>query len=294
MISGSPVLLAAALAVLISHATIAQTPRGRLLIVGGGESPPELARRFVELAGGPGRARIAVIPMASGEPRETGDEKVAELLGLGAAAWVELLTRDQALDGASARTLDSATGVWFSGGDQSRLTAILGGTPVLAALHDRYRSGAVLGGTSAGAAIMSDSMVTGNQRRPDSLGYYGDEFPAVARGTIEVAPGFGFLPGTIVDQHFLKRERHNRLLGAVLERPTLIGVGIDEGTALEVTPDGQWRVLGASAVAIYDARRADITPLQAPLLGARGIRLHLLPAGSRYDPSSGVATLPPR
>ncbi len=292
MRAGLTVALVATPVLAGSAPALAQTGRGSLFIVGGGESPPELARRFVELAGGTGRARIAVIPMASSVPRETGDEKVQELTALGATAYVVLLDREQALDSSAARTLDSATGIWFSGGDQARLTAILSGTPVLAAMHRRYRSGVVLGGTSAGAAIMSDSMLTGNQHRPDSLGYYGDEFPTIARGTIEVVPGLGFLPGTIVDQHFLRRERHNRLLSTVLERPALIGVGIDEGTALEVAPDGQWRVLGASAVAVYDARRSVVTPPDAPRLGARDVWFHLLPSGSRFDPAKGVVTLP--
>jgi cyanophycinase len=105
---------------------------------------------------------------------------------------------------------------------------------------------------------MSDSMLTGNQYRapPDTNGYYGDEYDSIARHFIEVVPGLGFLSGAIVDQHFITRERHNRLLSVVLERPTLIGVGIDEGTALEVEPGGGWRVLGASAVVVYDVRAA--------------------------------------
>jgi cyanophycinase len=138
---------------------------------------------------------------------------------------------------------------------------------------------------------MSDSLLTGNQRRPDSLGYYGDEFPVIARGSIEIRPGFGFLPGAIVDQHFIRRERHNRLLAVVLERPSLIGVGIDEGTAIEVGPDGLWRVLGRSAVLIYDARAAEITQPDAPLLGAGGVRLAVVPAGGSFDPQSGSARL---
>jgi cyanophycinase len=96
-----------------------------------------------------------------------------------------------------------------------------------------------------------------------------------------------------VDQHFLRRERHNRLLSAVLERPSLIGVGIDESTAIEVSPDGHWHVLGESAVMIYDARHSRPGPASAPL-GAADIRLHLLPAGSEYDPASGRAQLPAR
>ena len=156
----------------------------------------------------------------------------------------------------------------------------------------RYVAGAVIGGTSAGAAIMSDSMLTGNQRRPDSLGYYGDEYPTIARGASEVVAGLGFLHGAIVDQHFIRRERHNRLLSVVLERPGLIGVGIDEGTAVLVEPDGKWDVLGASAVEVIDGRHGTVTGAAAPLLGATNLRLFLLPAGSRFDPRSGRATLP--
>jgi len=265
-------------------------PAGHLLIVGGGSQPDALVARFVELAGGRGRAIIVVIPFASEEPQATGDEKVVQLQEFGARAFTIPIAGDRPAPGAES-TLDSVTGVWFSGGDQMRLAPVLQGTPVLAAIQRRFRAGAVLGGTSAGAAIMSDSMLTGNQRRPDSLGYYGDEFPAIARGTIEIRPGLGFLPGVIIDQHFIRRERHNRLLAVVLERPTLIGVGIDEGTALEVGPDGLWRVLGQSAVLIYDARSAVITPGAAPLLGASGIRLALVPAGGSYDPKRGTVRL---
>lgn len=266
-------------------------PRGHLLIVGGGSQPEGLVQQFVDLAGGPGKARIAVVPMASSEPQATGDEKAEELRGLGATVTVLNLSRGQAESAETARRLDSITGIWFTGGDQVLLVPVLLGTPVLEAIKARYRDGAVVGGTSAGAAVMSDSMITGNQRRPDSLGYYGDEYPGVSRSFIEITRGFGFLPGTIVDQHFLRRERHNRLLSAVLERPTLIGIGIDEGTALEVDPDGRWRVKGRSAVSIYDARGAKVTAAGAPVLGASGVRFSLLPPGSVYDPRNGKVTL---
>src|SRR5262249_53700318 len=160
------------------------------------------------------------------EAQATGDEKADELRGLGATVVVVNLVRAQAESAQYARQLDSITGIWFTGGDQTLLVPVLLDTPVLAAIKARYRARAVVGGTSAGAAIMSDSMITGNQRRPDSLGYYGDDYPGVSRSYIEITRGFGFLPGVIVDQHFLRRERHNRLLSAVLERPSLIGIGI--------------------------------------------------------------------
>jgi cyanophycinase len=127
---------------------------------------------------------------------------------------------------------------------------------------------------------MSDSMITGDQTPPgDTTGYYDDDYPAIARHRIEVLPGLGFLHGAIVDQHFIKRERHNRLMSAVLERPSLVGVGIDESTAIEVSPDGRWRVLGESDVVVYDAPHR----ITAPAPAARRHRdpIHLPPATTR-------------
>jgi cyanophycinase len=285
-----PLLAAAGLVTSASTAPPAaapDAPRGSLVIVGGGDRSEAMMRRFVELAGGRG-ARIAVVPNASSEPEETGRELVAELDSLGARAFVYHLDRAAASVEASARRLDSASGIWFSGGDQERVTEALAGTPVMRAMQRRYREGAVVGGTSAGAAIMSDSMITGNQTPPgDTTGYYGDEYPAIARHRVEIVPGLGFLPGSIVDQHFIRRERHNRLMSVVLERPSLLGVGIDESTALEVRPDGRWRVLGESAVVIYDARRARVTDGNRPLLGATGVQVHVLPSGAVFDPRTG-------
>jgi cyanophycinase len=273
----------------------ASAARGTLYIVGGGTQTPAMVERFVELAGGARRARIAVVPMASGEPVPTGREKADDLRRLGADAFVLHLTREQAMGDSAARLLEGVTGVWFSGGDQARLL-VLRGTPVLDAIRRRYQEGAVIGGTSAGAAVMSDSMLTGNQWRPGeaAAGYFGDEYPRVARASAEIVAGLGLLPGTIVDQHFLRRERHNRLLSAVLERPGLIGVGIDESTALVVHPGGIWTVEGESAVLIVDARHARITEPGARTLGAADARLHLLPPGGGFDPRTGRAWLAPR
>ncbi len=287
-----------ATAVLVLSAAMASPAfaqdRGHLFIVGGGRQPDELVERFVALAGGAAHARIAVVPMASGDAAQSGAGKVDQLLEFGADAFNLNLTRAQANTDSAAALLDAVTGVWFVGGDQARLTAVLEDTKVLDAIRRRHGAGAVLGGTSAGAAIMSAWMLTGNQVAPgtDTLGYHGDEFRRIARATIEVVPGFGFLTGAIVDQHFIERERHNRLLSVILERPQLIGAGIAEGTALEVAPDGSWSVHGRGAVIVYDARRAAVTDAGAPILGATGVRMHVLPDGASYDPASGDARLP--
>ncbi len=269
---------------------------GHLLIVGGGEIPDEVIRRFVELAGGAGKARIVDFPMASSDP-DAGIEMVEELQKLGAKAERIVLDRAGATE-AAARRLDGATGIWFGGGDQSKLTAALAGTPVERAIHERYQAGAVIGGTSAGAAVMSTPMITGDEKHPGgsrptkTLDDQSTSFLTIARGNIVTIPGFNLLPGAIVDQHFVRRRRLNRLISAVLEHPERVGVGIDESTALEVGPDGRWRVLGESVAVVFDARNASVTAPGAPALGATGMQMQVLPAGSVYDPGTGKAELP--
>jgi len=296
----TPLLCASALAALVACAstppTQARTIGGHLLIVGGGPIPPEFSRRFVELAGGPGKARIVVFPMASGDA-DAGIEMTGDFEKLGASAERIVLDHVQADTEEAVKRLDGVTGIWFGGGDQAKLTAALAGTRVEAAMHKLLAAGAVIGGTSAGAAVMTTPMLTGEERHVGGLRPPADPksplaaYMTVARDDVETVPGFGFLPGAVVDQHFIRRRRSNRLLSVVLEHPQLVGVGIDESTAVEVGPDGRWRVLGESAAMIFDARRARITPVGAPALGAAGVSLLVLPAGSTYDPASGEATL---
>jgi cyanophycinase len=266
---------------------------GTLLIVGGGSQPDALVRHFVDLAGGPGKARIAILPMATSDAVATGAEKEAQLDSLGADSFVVNVTRAHADDDSVVRALSGVTGVWFPGGDQSLLTAALQGSAALRAIHERFRLGAVIGGTSAGAAVMSDSMITGNQFWPGTAAAVDSgSFSRIARHAIEVVPGLGFVHNAIVDQHFLTRQRENRLFSVILERPSLLGVGIDEGTALQVTPDGMWSVLGRGSVMVLDARTSRVSPSGASILGAADIRVSVLPAGSTYNPRTGEANLP--
>jgi cyanophycinase len=268
---------------------------GYLVIVGGGPIPETIDRRFIELAGGAGKARIVVLPMASESGAESGAVKAASYQKLGAASAVSLqLSRQDAGADSVARMLGQATGIWFPGGDQNRLTAAIIGTAVLDSIRSRYRHGAVVGGTSAGAAVMSDPMISGDERRPGGARPPSDQsdgWMTIDRDDVVLVPGFGLLPNVTVDQHFLRRRRHNRLISVVLERPAIVGVGIDESTALVVSPSGPWEVIGASQAVVYDARRSALTPGRATL-GATGIQLHVLPAGGRFDLATGKATLP--
>jgi cyanophycinase len=276
--------------------TSAEVPaRGSLFIVGGGPRPPELMRRFVELAGGAGRARIVVFPMATASAAEVGPALARELEQLGARAWSLNVSRAEAMVDSVARGLDSTTGIWFSGGDQNRTMAVLAGTPVAAAVRSRYAAGAVVGGTSAGAAVMTTPMITGEERRPGGgRRDTSQNWLTIEAGNVVTAEGLGLLENAIVDQHFLRRRRHNRLMSLVLEQPAKIGVGIDEGTALVVEPSGWWTVIGESSAVVYDARHGAVTPSGSAVLGARDVRVHILPPGGRFNPRTGRAELPGR
>jgi len=257
-------------ALTLSAAEAAAQSRGHLFIVGGGERPPELMQRFVDLAGGADSARIVVIPMASSSPGETGRAHAGQLRELGADARPLVLDRERADAADAIRAVRRATGVWFPGGSQSRLADTLRSTGVLSAIRRRYREGAAVGGTSAGAAVMSDSMITGDQILPDAdtAGYYGDEFPRVARDYIVLEPGFGLLSDVVVDQHFLRRERHNRLISVIL-----VGGGGTERGAGDRRPPRRGDGAG-------DARPGGRRHEDAPAAGRGAVRSGLGPGDS--------------
>ena len=256
--------LAAACLVSTAAASTAQpAPKGHLVVVGGGGVPEVILKRALELAGGPGSPMV-IFPQAS-ELADTGDVAVEMWKKAGATnvRWMALT------DAAAARqAAEAAAFVWFPGGDQGKLMKAFEGTGVPEVIARRYREGAVVGGTSAGAAVMSSIMLTGDA-----------DLQSITVGATRTAPGLGLWPEVIVDQHHLKRQRQSRLISLVLEHPALIGVGIDERTAAIVSGP-RFEVLGESSVLVIDARRAAIEP-RAPgaLSAARGITVHVLTSG---------------
>jgi cyanophycinase len=238
--------------------------------------------RVVELAGGPD-ARIAVIPTASSVPDEVGPEQAAELEDAGAGEAFPLrATAETARDPATRDALEGVTGIFFSGGDQSRLTRALLDTPLLDRLHQVYAEGGVVVGTSAGAAVMGPLMITGDEKSPPPKG--DEAFSSILADNVLTTPGLAFLPGVVVDQHFVARKRLNRLVAVVLENPELLGVGIDESAAILVRPDRTFEVLGRSQVVVLDASGArEVSAGPDGHLAGHGIALHLLRAGQRFD-----------
>lgn len=255
-------------------------PKGHLVIIGGGARPEAVMKKIIALAGGE-KARMLIVPMASSEMLETAKAQREQLLKLGVTN-VDFLICDSVSANADSNLakINAATGVFFSGGDQNRLTAALRGTKSLEAIWNVYRKGGVLSGTSAGAAVQSQIMLTGDEAiSKDTINAYS----MVRKGNIVTADGFGFVRSVIIDQHFVKRKRQNRLLTLVLEHPELVGVGIDEATCIIVKPNNTFEVLGDATVQIFDARKAkNIRTDKSGNLAADDVRLSILPSGATY------------
>ena len=240
-----------------------RVPHGSLVIVGGGRLPPAVLDRFVELAGGK-NAKVVIVPSAAPASERTPDpiEKALRARGvevreLDCATPTEVTAERLAV-------LADATGIWFGGGRQWRLCDAFEGTPAVAAFHAVLARGGVIGGSSAGATIQGEFLVRGNP-----LGNTEEWCEGYDRG-------FGFLPGCAIDQHFVTRNRTADLQQLITSLPQLIGLGIDEGTAI-VVRGSEFEVLGDSKVAVFDFRRSE----------AAKEPVWLLP-GSRWDLSSGA------
>ncbi|MBK6887260.1 MAG: cyanophycinase [Tetrasphaera sp.] len=257
----------------------AATPRPTLLIIGGAEDRrgrASILKRFVKLAGGR-KARIVIIPTASSFQDEVVQAYAEVFTRIGVASWsaVNPATRLDAGDPAGVAAIDDATGIFMSGGSQLRLSQIFAGTPLGEALHRAHRRGAVIGGTSAGASIMSEFMIS-----------LGDEGITPRQRSSQLSRGLGFIEGVVIDQHFAQRQRYGRLMSLIAMSPDLIGIGIDENTALEVVDGVRATVLGKGGVYVLDCRAA-ITDAPdartgAPLLVSNAV-VHSLPAGATFD-----------
>lgn len=262
-----------------------------MLIIGGAEDHADecvILRRFIELAGGKD-ARLLVVAAAARRPVEAGDTYRELLAGLGAGRVmaVPIPDRGAAASQASIREAGDATGIFFTGGDQLRLTTLLGGTRLFEALQRAHVAGAVVAGTSAGAAAMSDTMIV-----------EGDSDDAPKKCTVKMAPGMGFLEEVVVDQHFAQRGRIGRLLSAIAQNPSILGVGIDEDTAVEIGPGQPLRVVGSRTATVIDGRSITHTntsqsrPEEA--LAITTVTLHVLPSGYGYHLGKREVALPER
>ncbi len=247
------------LVVILSFSAAAQQ---RLVLVGGGDRAMEAVARFVDWSGKE-KARILIITWASGVPAESFESLKKDFASFKLESFEH--APDAPLDaGSRAKFLEqlkNATGVFFSGGDQNRIMEVLKDEPLYKRLREKYDTGTVFGGTSAGTALMSSPMITGE-----------NDLTVIDARKVGTRRGLGLLPNAIIDQHFIVRQRENRLFGLVLASPKMLGIGIDEDMALLVTDNRTAEVVGATYVMIVDGSNKKATFV-----------INLLKAGEKFD-----------
>lgn len=262
------------------HCTVVDKsqPKGALIIIGGGSRPDSLVERIIDesklRSGGYG----IILPMSSAEPDSSVYYARQQFLKKGITQVFGFnFEKGQPVESSRLDSIRAANLIYITGGDQTRFMDVVAGTEIEAAIHDAYRNGCVVSGTSAGAAVMSKSMITGNELKRKE---YASTFRTIEPDNIEIKPGLGLLPTVIVDQHFLIRSRHNRLITAVIEHPELVGIGIDEATAILVKGNDV-EVLGDSQVLVYRNREKSKT-IKNNKLGVQNVRLDVYLPGQKF------------
>jgi cyanophycinase len=253
--------------------------RGWIVPIGGAENKENDQRilaRFVAVSGGK-EADIVVIPTAS-RLHETGPryENLFRELGAARVTVMDFDTRRDCQEANRLQRLEAASGIFFTGGNQLRLSTLLGGTPVATLIRRRNAAGVAVGGTSAGASILSEHMIA-----------FGDEGSSVISGSVRLAPGLGLTNRFVIDQHFRERDRLGRLITALAYNPFAIGIGLDEDTAAFIGPDGLLEIEGSGGVTVVDASEVRFSSMDTATEGQPvcilGLKVHILVPGATFD-----------
>ena len=260
--------------------------RGWIIPIGGAENKENdrhILERFVRISGG-SDADIVVIPTAS-RLHETGPryEKLFRDIGAARVTVMDFDTRRDCHEPGRLQRLEQASGVFFTGGNQLRLTTLLGGTPVAKMIRTSNAQGVTVGGTSAGASILSEHMIA-----------FGDEGSSVISGSVRLAPGLGLTNRFIIDQHFRQRDRLGRLLTALAYNPFAVGIGLDEDTAAFIGPDETVEVEGSGGVTVVDASEVSYSSMDVVNEGQPvcmlGLKMHILVAGATFNLHTRLAS----
>jgi cyanophycinase len=253
--------------------------RGWIIPIGGAEdkeNSPQILRRFVQLAGGRA-AQIAVIPTAS-VTRSAGPryERIFRDMGAERVTSLDFDTRRDAEEPGRLEILRQATGIFFTGGNQLRLSTLIGGTPVAKSIRQLNAAGIPVAGTSAGAAFISEHMIA-----------FGDEGSTPVAGSVRLAPGLGLTNRFIIDQHFRQRDRLGRLLTALAYNPFAVGIGLDEDTAAFISPENTVDVEGSGGITVVDASGVQFSSMDSVSEGRAvcllGVKLHILTQGATFN-----------
>lgn len=259
---------------------MSKKPKGDLIVIGGAEDKEgdrPILKEVAERAKSK-KSRLAVVTVATNLPEEVGQEyaRVFKELGVRQVDVVDIRIREEAYLDSNVEMVLKSSVVFFTGGDQLRLTSQVGDSPIFRCLHDIYMNGGTIAGTSAGAAAMSETMM---------LSGPGDRSNEIT--ALGMAPGLGLVSGLVIDTHFAERGRIGRLIGAVAQNPRNLGVGIDEDTAIVIERGDSFRVLGSGAVYVVDGTGVTYSSLSEErpegMLSIFDVKLHILAENDTFD-----------
>lgn len=256
-----------------------KTQKGKLFVIGGGSRPDAMVERIIKEAGLKEGGYGIILPMSSEDPDSAVWYANQQFISRGIQTVYGVnFRKGQTWSAAKLDSVRNARLIYISGGDQVRFMDVVQGTGIEKAIHDAYNKGALVGGTSAGAAVMSRIMITGNElKHPE----YSSTFRSIEADNIETKPGLGFIQNAIIDQHFVRRSRYNRLISAVIEYPDVKGIGIDEATAILVSGNTA-EVLGDSQVIVFEnPKRSKV--VKDGKLSAKGIVMNIYLAGETFS-----------
>jgi cyanophycinase len=253
---------------------------GNLIIIGGAEDKKGEKRILTEVCSKLDKEKdeLVIATVATEQPKEAGAQyrKIFEDMGVKNVRISNVENREDAHGEENLKLLETASLVFFTGGDQLRITSILGGTPLYSVIRQRYQEGCIFVGTSAGASVMSDTMIV-----------QGVDEESPKKVTLKMAPGLGLIRGVIIDQHFAQRGRIGRLLVGIAENPEILGIGIDEDTAIMVNDEGVFKAIGSGAVYVIDGSRISHSNVseqhQDEILSIFDVKMHVLKSGDKFD-----------
>jgi cyanophycinase len=274
------IAIAVALMICIVQCTVVDQsmPKGKLIIIGGGSRPDSLVERIIQESGLRTGGYCVILPMSSEDPDSSVYYASQQFLEKGITKLYGFnFKKDQPIKASWIDSIRTANLIYITGGDQARFMNIAAGTEIETAIHDAYQKGCVISGTSAGAAVMSKLMITGNELKHKE---YSATFQTIEPDNIEIKPGLGLLTDVMIDQHFLIRSRHNRLLTAVIEHPDMTCIGIDESTAILVNGKDV-EVLGDSQVLVY-RNAAKSKTVKNQKLGTRNLSVDVYLPGEKF------------
>ncbi|KAF2509569.1 cyanophycinase [Flavobacterium zhairuonense] len=269
-----------ALLLLTSFFMQAQNPKGKLFIIGGGDRSDALMKQVLAVAELGKKDYIVVLPMSSEEPDSSFIFFKTQMVKLTQNPIVMLnFNKETAQNKKLTDSVQKAKLIFISGGDQSRFMSVVHSTPIKTAIQKAYENGSTISGTSAGAAVMSEKMITGNQKLEKE---YSGTFDNIRYDNLETSEGLGLLKTAVIDQHFLKRNRYNRLISALVEFPNLTGIGIDEATAI-IVRNNEVEVAGESEVIVVRKPKGIKKSSKNNLISIENLQMSIYTPGQKFN-----------